>query len=241
MEIQIAVSKMPKFTDGGNFDCFEAVERPQGGISLVLADGNGSPVGLRPVSHFVVRKVANYLTDGVRDSAAARAASDSLFTEQNGKVSCSLSIISVDTVSKTIVLCRNTANPFFFYDGQLVDRLAQGSQRIGASRNIKPVVTEFPIGDGLTIVECSDGVLNAGHEFGEKIDPGTIITGLMEDADPTPQALCDSILVTALRLARNRPTDDMTVVAIRVQHNIQGKTRRMSIQIPIQNETPDRV
>jgi hypothetical protein len=92
MEVQIAVSKIKKYASSTSGDTVEVVERPNGGVSIVMADGQSSGRGAKWVSSFVVRKAISLLADGVRDGAAARAASDALYTERGGKVSATLNI-----------------------------------------------------------------------------------------------------------------------------------------------------
>src|SRR5512142_1649486 len=107
MEIQIAVAKTNKYAVSESGDTLEVVERPHGGMSVVLADGQTSGRGAKTVSTMVVRKVIGLLAEGVRDGAAARAASDALFTDKKGKVISTLNIASVDLHTDTIVLTRN--------------------------------------------------------------------------------------------------------------------------------------
>src|SRR5512139_2533193 len=107
MEIQIAVAKTRKYAVSSSGDTVEVVERPQGGISVVLADGQSSGKGAKWISTLVVRKVITLLAEGVRDGAAARAASDSLYTERGGRVSSTLNIISIDQQTSTMVITRN--------------------------------------------------------------------------------------------------------------------------------------
>src|SRR5512139_1542063 len=111
MEVQIAVSKVRKYATSSSGDTVEVVERPQGGVSVVLADGQSSGKGAKTISTLVVRKVISLLAEGVRDGAAARAASDSLYTERRGKVSATLNIISIDQQTRTIVITRNNPSP----------------------------------------------------------------------------------------------------------------------------------
>ncbi len=85
VEVQIAVAKVNKYASAESGDTLEAVERPNGGLSLVLADGQTSGHGAKAVSMMVVRKVISLLAEGVRDGAAARAASDALFTDKKGQ------------------------------------------------------------------------------------------------------------------------------------------------------------
>src|SRR5512140_1896238 len=96
MEIQFAAAKVNKYATSESGDTLEVVERPTGGVSVVLADGQTSGRGAKAVSQMVVRKVIGLLAEGVRDGAAARAASDTLYTEKQGKVISTLNIASVD-------------------------------------------------------------------------------------------------------------------------------------------------
>ena len=80
MEIQIAVAKINKYAVSESGDTLEVVERPTGGISVVLADGQTSGRGAKAVSQLVVRKVIGLLAEGVRDGAAARSAGVSALT-----------------------------------------------------------------------------------------------------------------------------------------------------------------
>lgn len=96
MEVRIGVAKVRKYATSESGDTLEVVERPNGGLSVVLADGQSSGRGAKRISNMVVRKVVSLLAEGVRDGAAARAASDYLFTERQGKVQATLNILSVD-------------------------------------------------------------------------------------------------------------------------------------------------
>ena len=111
MEIQIAVAKTNKYAVSESGDTLETVERPNGGMSVVLADGQTSGRGAKTISAMVVRKVISLLAEGVRDGAAARAASDHLYTERYGKVSATLNILSADLQTGTLVITRNNPSP----------------------------------------------------------------------------------------------------------------------------------
>ena len=118
MEIRIAVAKINKYASSESGDTVETVERPNGGVSVVMADGQSSGKGAKQVSCLVVRKVIGLLSEGVRDGAAARAASDSLFTEKKGKVSATLNILSVDAQTGTLVITRNNPAPVLIVDSR---------------------------------------------------------------------------------------------------------------------------
>ena len=65
MEVQIAISKIKKYATSSSGDTAEVIERPNGGMSVVLADGQSSGKGAKWVSSLVVRKVIQFLADGV--------------------------------------------------------------------------------------------------------------------------------------------------------------------------------
>ncbi|GJQ36185.1 MAG: stage II sporulation protein E [Anaerolineaceae bacterium] len=233
MELQIAVAKINKYAVSESGDTLEVIERPTGGLSVVLADGQTSGRGAKAVSMMVVRKVISLIAEGVRDGAAARAASDALFAERAGKVTCTLNIASVDLHSNTIVLTRNNPAPMFICRGENIDIHSEDSVPLGISRNVRPIITELTIEAGLTIVIFSDGISHAGERRGEPMDVRHTIRSLIEDQDPSPQELADSLLAQAVRLDDNRPADDISVLILRVSPLTGDNVRRMTVRLPI--------
>ncbi len=233
MEAQIAVAKTNKYAVSESGDTLEVVERPGGGLSVVLADGQSSGRGAKVISMMVVRKVIGLLAEGVRDGAAARAASDYLFSERGGKVSSTLNILSIDLHTKTVVLARNNESPMYLARGENIERIDEPSQSIGVGRSIKPKITEIPLEIGLTVVMYTDGLVHAGTRRGELMDVGITLRGLLEDGDPSAQVIADALLAQAMRLDEGRPADDMSVVVMRVMPRNEENVRRMSVRLPL--------
>ncbi len=170
MEIEIAVAKINKYASSESGDTLEVTERPNGGLSVVLADGQTSGRGAKAVSTLVVRQVIGLLAEGVRDGAAARAASDYLYTERNGKVTATLNVLSVDFQTGTIVVTRNNPSPVFIARGDAIDILDTESTSIGTSRNIRPSICEIPIESELSVIMYTDGLTHAGERIGMPMD-----------------------------------------------------------------------
>jgi serine phosphatase RsbU (regulator of sigma subunit) len=233
MEARIAVAKINKYATSESGDTLEAIERPNGGLSVVLADGQTSGRGAKAVSMMVVRKVISLLAEGVRDGAAARAASDALFTERKGQVISTLNIVSVDLHSGTLVLTRNNPAPIFVCREDKADCLAADSVPLGTSMDVRPVITEMELEAGLTVVVYTDGLVHAGKRRGQPMDACEVIRSLLEEQDPSPQELADSLLAHAVALDDNRPADDISVVVLRVAPHDGDSVRRMNIRLPI--------
>ncbi len=233
MEISIAVAKTNKYAVSESGDTLEIVERPNGGVSIVLADGQTSGRGAKAVSSMVVRKVIGLLAEGVRDGAAARAASDYLFSERSGKVTACLNILSVDLQTQTIVITRNNPTPVFVARGENVECITNESVSIGTNRNIRPSITEFPLENGITIVMYTDGIKFAGERSGQPLDICILLESMLEDEDPSAQEIADKILAQAIRVDNNRPNDDMSVVVLRSSPVESDQIRRMTVRLPI--------
>ncbi len=233
MEIQVAVAKVNKYGSIESGDTIEFVERPMGGISVVLADARSSGKKAKAISSLVVRKIISLLAEGVRDGACARAASDYLFTEKNGSATAYLNILSADLETNTLVLTRNSPTPIFIAEGELINCLSVESPPIGETRDIKPEITEISLKPGITIVLYTDGIQQAGQEIGLSVDICTNLEAILEEQEPSAQEIADSILNEAIRLDTNRPNDDMSVVVMSVVPKEQDLIRRMTAQFPV--------
>lgn len=235
MEILIAASKINKYASSESGDTLEVVERPNGGLSVVLADGQTSGKGAKIISNMVVRKVISLLAEGVRDGAAARAASDYLFTERKGKVVATLNVLSVDLQTGTVVITRNNPSPVYIAHEENIDSLDSESMPIGTTRNTRPSICEIPVEAGLTVVMYTDGIHSAGERYGRTFDIHTLLDAMLEDQDPGAQEVADDLLNHAIRLDEGRPEDDMSVVVMRVVHRQGDGARRLTVRLPVEN------
>ena len=233
MEIQIGIAKINKYASSESGDTLEIVERPNGGVSVVLADGQTSGRGAKVISTMVVRKVISLLAEGVRDGAAARASSDYLFTERNGKVTATLNIISADFQTNTLVISRNNPAPVFMARNDSIECLSTESLSIGTSRNIRPSICEVPLESGLTVVAYTDGLVHAGQRSGAQMDVSTTLEGLLEEQEPSSQEIADSLLANAIHLDEGRPSDDISVVVVKTTPLSGDMVRRMSVRLPV--------
>lgn len=235
MELQAAAAKVSKYAVRESGDTLEMIERPHGGLSFVLVDGQHTGRGAKQVSNLVARKAVSLLAEGVRDGAAARAAHDYLYTQYDGKVSAELHILSIDLVSKTIVISRNSHCPVIVCSKSGVSLLDEPSEAIGVHRRIKPHITELPLESGMTVVVFTDGVLNAGGRTGKSFDVAAFVGERSSDKELGAQALADGILSRAVELDNGRPSDDTSVLVVRVAPRVtEDDARRLSVRFPIE-------
>jgi len=234
MELQIAAAKIPKYALRESGDTLEMIERPHGGLSFVLVDGQHTGRGAKQVSNLVARKVVALLAEGVRDGAAARAAHDYLYTAYDGKVSAELHIVSIDLVSETIVISRNSHCPALVGDARSLRALDDASAPIGVHRRMKPIITEVPLTRHTTVVVFTDGVWDAGARDGQKFDVAAFVAEKLREANVGAPQLADAILARAIELDRGRPNDDTSVLVVRAVPRVgSDNVRRLNVRFPI--------
>jgi len=231
MEIEVAVAKVGKWATSESGDTLEMIERPQGGLSFVLVDGQRSG---RAAKALVARKAVSELAEGVRDGAAARAAHDYLYTHKGGKVSATLNILSVDLASGTLVLSRNSNCPTVIVtpdDGlRLLD---EPSQPVGVRRGTKPQIAELPLVVGTVVVVYTDGLEAAGARSSYVFDVPAAVGELVRGDGVSAQRLADDLLERALALEEGRPNDDISVLVLRVVDRASDGARRLVLTLPL--------
>lgn len=236
VELQAAVAKVPKYASLESGDTIEMIERPQGGFSLVMVDGQGSGRGAKTLSNLITAKAIKDIKDGARDGAVARAAHDYLYSYRNGQVSATLNILSVDFQARTILMSRNNPLPYYVL---LPDGLVSGNEAstpIGLYPSTKPVISQHDIREHMYVVAFTDGIAQAGARYGKDMDIANYLASIRcEDGCPA-QTLADRILMQAIDLDQGRPNDDMSVIVLSAlpRDDAMPKIRRQQVSIPLE-------
>lgn len=234
MEIRIATAKVPKFGHGDSGDTIEVVERPRGGITAIMADGQSHGRAAKRTSQLVVAKAVSLVLDGARDGAVARAVHDHLYAIRDGKVSCTLTIVSADLRSRTLVVSRNANTPVLLCRGGEVTVLDGPVEPIGVHEAMKPVIVEVPLEPDLLVVTYTDGVQAAGRNLDRQLSLQALQERIAAANPAHVQDLADSILHLALEADGHRPADDSTVLVLGIsgQHS-QDLVRKLAVTLPL--------
>lgn len=236
MHLSFAAAKVNKWAVRESGDTLEMIERPHGGLSFVLVDGQSSGYAAKSLATQVVRKVISDLAEGVRDGAAARAANDMLYARRSGKVSATLIILSVELDSQKLLITRCGNSPVFVrYPAGDVMELDIDAPPLGFYRHTRPLVEQIELVPGLLAVACTDGLIHAGSTSGRELIIPESIEELWQ-LSPSAKSLADGLLEAALAADDGRPTDDTSIVALHVQSGRPEGPRRMTVEMPV----PDR-
>jgi serine phosphatase RsbU (regulator of sigma subunit) len=234
MRIEVAVGKIGKWATSESGDTLEMIERPHGGISFVLVDGQRSGRAAKAISRLVARKTISELGEGIRDGAAARAAHDYLYAHRAGKVSATLNILSVDLTTNTLVVSRNSHCPVIWVqpDGE-IRLIDQASDPIGVRRRTKPQISELPLVPRMLVVAYTDGLEAAGMRSTPVFDVSREVERLIAVEEPTAKSVADGLLHRALELDQGRPQDDISVLALQVSEHASDGVRRLHLSLPL--------
>jgi serine phosphatase RsbU (regulator of sigma subunit) len=233
VEARVSVAKVSKYASAESGDSLEMIERPTGGLSFVLVDGQRSGKSAKAISNVVARKAISLLAEGVRDGAAARAASDYLVTYRGGKVLATLNILSIDVQSQTMVITRNNPAPVLLVRQGEIQVIDEPVQAVGSRRGMRPSIREVPIELGLAVVMFTDGLSNAGDRTGQRLDVTASVEEMTRQGDPDPVVWADRLLDLALELDQGRPSDDISIVVAAICKGTADETRRLTVQMPL--------
>jgi serine phosphatase RsbU (regulator of sigma subunit) len=231
--IELAVAKTHKYASRESGDTVEIIERPRGGVSTVIVDGQGSGAGAKSLSLLVAGRTVSLLNEGVRDGAAARATHDFLFALRSGRVSAALDIVSVDLSTRSVLFTRNSEVPMVLIQDGNAQEVADSGGRIGVYHHTRPRVLEFPCKEGMGAVIVTDGVAAAGQPKGAQLRLSDTVDEVFS-FDGEAQDIADKILSRAIDVDGGRPKDDMTVLVLRLGPGVaEQPVRRITYSLPL--------
>jgi len=232
MEVKIGLAKTSKYATGVCGDSCDIVERPHGGISAVIADGQGNGLAAHHTSSWVVHKAVELISDGARDGAVARAVHDYLYAMKDKKVSCTLTVLSADLDTETLVVSRNSNCPVIVKTEEYETVYDEDVSPIGVNRHMKPLMYELPLTPGLLVVSYTDGIAHAGRKrTGHEADFEKIMDIIRDNPPGDAAYIAKAIMDYALELDDEKATDDMTVVVLGVTSGSPAEPKIEQIEV----------
>ena len=219
--VRVAVRKTSKAGVSASGDSVDVVERARGGLSVIMADGQGSGPAAKRISNWVVARAAALIAEGARDGAVARAVHDNLLALRGGKIVCTLAIMSVDLNTNSLVISRNgNSGALIFERGGLPRCLDEEVPPIGVHQFTKPAILEKRLHPGDCAAIFTDGIYRIQDDGGSlELDmlKEQMIGAVQEHPPPSVETFADSVFTSALQADGGRPKDDMSLAAITVE------------------------
>lgn len=236
ISIDVAIAKTHKYASRDSGDTVEMGERPTGGFTVVMVDGQGSGKAAKTLSMLVSSRALSLTKEGVRDGAVARGTHDFLHAFRGGRVSATLDLISVDLATSEVVVARNSHVPYIIGRNGEYCCCNRVTGPIGLERHVRPIVDRYPIEAGLSVIAYSDGVMTAGKRAGAPFDTSAYLADHARDWTSASD-LADGILMAAIDADGSRPRDDMSVVVLSLVDDevAVDPIRRMRLTVPLKS------
>ena len=189
MRIKLGLAKVIKHGAEVSGDSFELVERPNGGVTVILSRGQGNDAAAHSVGSLVANRAAALVSSGEQDDKISAAVHDYLYETSGKRAPCTLSLVSIDTAEETLRISRNALAPVLVKTPDFDAVYDDGANPIGLAKHSKPDLCELPITGETVAIAFTDGLLTMGKKHGHT--PST--EHIMEIA------------------AKNRPSDAMFI------------------------------
>jgi serine phosphatase RsbU (regulator of sigma subunit) len=232
--IDVGIAKTEKYASRESGDTVELVERPSGGFTVVMIDGQGSGKAAKTLSLLLSSKAVALVKEGVRDGVVARATHDYLYAFRHGQVSATLDILSIDLKSRSVVVTRNAESPMLQCVAGEVAVLPVQAGPIGRYQRTKPTVTEFTMREGTEIVLFTDGIWHSGRRSGQPPIDLEAFGAAHLGQGSSAQAIADTLIAAVIERDQGRPNDDMAVVALSLKRGVADPAiRRMGLEVHV--------
>ena len=231
---EFAAAKTNKYASRESGDTVELAERPTGGISAVLVDGQGSGQAAKTLSMQLSSEAVSMLKKGVRDGVVARAVHDTLFAYRHGKVSSTLDILSDDLKTSNVLSARNSVTPLVMIEKGDVRIATAANGAIGVHHFVRPTVLQLPLAPDLAVIAFTDGIQGSGARGSN--EPFNVVSFLQDrpQIHGNAQAIADQVLAEAIARDSGRPKDDMAIVVLVVaEHSDSIVVRSTGVRIPL--------
>lgn len=233
MRIDVDVAKVPKHGADISGDTADVIERRDGGLSLIMADGMGSDAQAKFASSYVVTKAMALIAEGTRDGAACRAAHDALYSTREGKSEVGLVIVSADFATKSLVISRNSLCPVLVKRGDELLVYQEQVSHIGTEQMVKPNIYVLDLVPDTVVVTFTDGFMRCGGKGPAGWELKDIIMEVKHDLKKKPGSVAMTLLDRALERDKGKPRDDISVAVMSVTpHTAVHKIRRMQVSMP---------
>ena len=212
-------------------DVVRVVDRPDGGICAIVADGQGHGRAARLIAAMAVGRIKALVAEGAREDAALIAANDLLLAHRGGQVSCEASIIAVDLIDGVIRVTRFARASSIIVGDAGEASIGGESPPLGIYRGAVPVVDTVAASASVACLVASDGARGAGERTGH---PLNLAAELARVAPAGGDEAARAIMSAAIAADEGRPRDDMSVACVTFAAATRGPlVRRIGAHWPL--------
>lgn len=210
LQFDIAIRSTHKYAMSASGDTTRIVDLPDGGVALLVIDGQGSGPSARAVAREVAAKLTGLLQDGAEAVTAARAASETLRAARSGQVSVSFDIVRAGQ-DRLVEIARLSTNVLLVREEERWRELGGQSEPAGRGGGSRPFTWLLDANSNPAILIATDGVARADKQDDCE---GWLLGALAASPSEAAAELADAVFREAMERVDGRPADDMTVAVL---------------------------
>jgi len=203
----IAIRTTHKYAVQASGDVARVIDLPDGGVAVLVIDGQGSGRAARAVARSVATRLSEMLESGASAATSAMAANETLYSDRGGQVSVSFDIIRAAANGTIEMAGYSTNTGVIFDDGWKTTDT--NSVPAGRSYGALPRVSRYDAGTVNAVVLVTDGIASSYRSETEML---SALERLGDSFEPCRVA--EVLLEESLLAADGRPRDDLTVAVI---------------------------
>ncbi len=200
------------------------VRQLTGGRALIaLSDGMGHGAEAREESKKTLELLSLCMEAGYTRGQAMTAVNGSMLSATGGEQFATVDICIIDLWTGQAALNKLGACASILVQGQKIRVIEGEALPLGIIEHVVPMEHTFQMGENDVLLLMSDGITDAFSTEEQ------ILSVIRRNFDDTPQHIADALLQEALIQQDGLPSDDMTVLCVRVQQRYPERRRQEEI------------
>ena len=212
--LQTGIAKIKKDESIVSGDNISQIKLADGKYLLAISDGMGSGADARRNSKIAISMLERLLSSGFNEETSINLINSAIINANKEEMYATLDIQILDLYAGKMKIMKNGACPTYIKKGRNVTMIKSTSLPTGIIENINVDTYDKDLNDGDIVVICSDGVIEANHEYANK---ELWLKYLLEDIQTdSPQRIADIILREAMDNDFGKAKDDMSIIVFKV-------------------------
>lgn len=210
--VQSSVAQVAREEKSG--DSLSISTLKEGKELIVLSDGMGVGEKAREESSTAVKLLADLLESGFDKELALKTINSVLLLRSRSESFTTIDMMMIDLYTAELDFIKIASAPTFIKRGKQVTVLSASSLPIGILEEVEVNSEKRPLLPRDIILMVSDGVMEVSREQNGEIWIPRLL-GQINETDP--QIIAQMVINRALSLSAGKPSDDMTVICLRLE------------------------
>ena len=217
--LQTGIAKAKKDDSIVSGDNISQIRLADGKYLFAISDGMGSGAEARKNSKIAISMLERLLSSGFDKETSINLINSSIMNANKEEMYATLDIEVLDLYAGKIEILKSGACPTYIKRGRNVTLIKSESLPTGIMSEINIDTYDKDLEDGDIVVICSDGIIEANHEYANK---ELWVKYLLEEIQTdTPERIADIILHEAIDNDFGKAKDDMSIIAFKVNKKIR--------------------